>query len=194
MPSLPKPYTVTINVKEKADEDFVYSFNAEKESSTRRTLHAAVNTYKGANGELFIDDMIPQESSSVKENTFDTQNQARRILLPDGSEFEFIDSKKRNAELTSGEERINSDTKRTPIGSTFSRYTIPQEYSSVKENISDTQNQARRRKNANYLDVESSFGVAYSALKYADTLEDTAIENRNQLRNKKQSRSFLRLY
>ena len=70
MNSLPKPYTVTINVKEKADEDFVYSFNAEKESSTRRTLHAAVNTYKGANGELFIADMIPQESSSVKEKYF----------------------------------------------------------------------------------------------------------------------------
>lgn len=81
MLSLPKSYTVTINVKEKADGDFVYSLNAEKESSTRRTLHAAVNTYKGANGELFIDDMIPQESSSVKENIPDTQNQARRILL-----------------------------------------------------------------------------------------------------------------
>ena len=33
------PYTVTINVKEKADGEYVYSFNAEKESSTRRRLY-----------------------------------------------------------------------------------------------------------------------------------------------------------
>lgn len=37
---------------------------------------------------------------------------------------------------------------------------IPQEFSSVKKNISDTQAQARRRRNNNYLDVESRFGVA----------------------------------
>ena len=52
------PYTVTINVKEKTNGNYVYSFNAEKESSTRRTLHADVNTRKGANGELFLDDSI----------------------------------------------------------------------------------------------------------------------------------------
>ncbi len=49
------PYTVTINVKEKDNGDFVYSFNAEKEPSTRRTLHADVSTRKGANGELFLE-------------------------------------------------------------------------------------------------------------------------------------------
>ena len=53
------PYFVTINVKEKADGDFVYSFSAEKKPSTRQTLHAAVSTRKGTNGELFIDS-IPQ--------------------------------------------------------------------------------------------------------------------------------------
>ena len=52
-------YTVTINVKEKSNGDYVYSFNAEKEPSTRRTLHADVSTVKGANGELFIES-IPQ--------------------------------------------------------------------------------------------------------------------------------------
>lgn len=60
------PYRVTINVKEKNSGDFVYSFNAEKESSTRQTLHAAVNTHKGANGELFLDDSISQPDDSVK--------------------------------------------------------------------------------------------------------------------------------
>ena len=63
------PYTVTINVKEKADGEYVYSFNAEKESSTRQTLHADVSTRKGTNGELFLDDSITQETDSV--NTFD---------------------------------------------------------------------------------------------------------------------------
>ena len=71
------PYTVTINVKEKADGSFEYSFNAEKteESSTRQTMHAAVNTRKGANGELFIDS-VPQ--SSEKSNTSDEKNLLRR--------------------------------------------------------------------------------------------------------------------
>ena len=38
-----------------------------KEFSTRQTLHADVNTYKGANGELFIDNNISQ--SNAKSNT-----------------------------------------------------------------------------------------------------------------------------
>ena len=46
------PYRVTINVKERSDGDFVYSFSAERQNerlSTRRTLHADVNqTAKGS--------------------------------------------------------------------------------------------------------------------------------------------------
>ena len=60
------PYTVTINVKEKSNGEYVYSFNAEKESSTRQTLHADVSTRKGTNGELFLDDSITQPDDSVK--------------------------------------------------------------------------------------------------------------------------------
>ncbi len=59
------PYSVTINVKEKDDGEHVYSFNAEKESSTQRTLHAAVNTRKGANGELFIDSIHDNEQKTT---------------------------------------------------------------------------------------------------------------------------------
>ena len=62
-----EPYTVTINVKEKDNGEFVYSFNAEKEPSTRRTLHADVNTRKGANGELFLDNSISQNSEKSTE-------------------------------------------------------------------------------------------------------------------------------
>ncbi len=67
------PYTVTINVKEKDDGGFVYSFNAEKESPTRQTLHAAVNTTKGANGELFFEDIIQQEGTESQEKTVKKQ-------------------------------------------------------------------------------------------------------------------------
>jgi hypothetical protein len=63
------PYTVTINVKEKDNGDFVYSFNAEKEPSTRRTLHADVSTRKGANGELFLDNSIPHFTEKSTETT-----------------------------------------------------------------------------------------------------------------------------
>lgn len=82
------PYTVTINIKEKPDGTFVYSFNAEKaeESSTRRTLHAGVNTRKGANGELFVDS-ISQKSQNDK--GFDKKsakdfNSGERSALADG--------------------------------------------------------------------------------------------------------------
>ncbi len=40
-----EPYRVSINIKEKADGNFVYSYSAEKEKpTTQRTLHAAVNS------------------------------------------------------------------------------------------------------------------------------------------------------
>lgn len=47
------PYRVTINVKERSDGSYVYSFNAERQNerlSTRRTLHADV-THSAKNGE-----------------------------------------------------------------------------------------------------------------------------------------------
>ena len=51
----------------------MYSFNAEKaeESSTQQTLHAAVNTRKGANGELFIDSIpdLSEKSNHSDENS-----------------------------------------------------------------------------------------------------------------------------
>ena len=79
------PYTVTINVKEKANGDFVYSFNAEKESPTRRTLHADVNTRKGANGELFLDSSISQSKPIVNRKNVDSSKKAPgRVILEDG--------------------------------------------------------------------------------------------------------------
>lgn len=65
------PYRVTINVKEKSDGAFVYSFNAEKQnegSSTRQTLHADVTPSgkDGGNAKPF-NNSIPD--SSEKSNT-----------------------------------------------------------------------------------------------------------------------------
>lgn len=89
------PYTVTINVKEKANGEYVYSFNAEKESSTRRTLHADVNTRKGANGELFLDDSISQPSDSVNRKfSISEENVSEEGENPDVSES---DSARREA-------------------------------------------------------------------------------------------------
>ena len=78
------PYTVTVNVKEKSDGTFVYSFNAEKtkESSTRRTIHADVNAQKGVNGELFIDS-IPQ--TEEKSNSFDKKTSDQQDALDLGN-------------------------------------------------------------------------------------------------------------
>ena len=92
------PFTVTINVKEKANGDYVYSFNAEKESPTRRTLHADVNTRKGANGELFLDDSIPQPEDSVNrkysisENIPSTLSTEDQALLFDTEFYERYES------------------------------------------------------------------------------------------------------
>ena len=61
------PYRVSINVKEKDDGNFFYSFSAEKEGTpTQRTLHAAVNSDNAANGNSF-DTRVAQEKASVKQ-------------------------------------------------------------------------------------------------------------------------------
>ena len=60
------PYRVSINIKEKNDGNFIYSFSAEKTkgTSTRRTLHAAVNdsndaTANGSSSKLSISEAAP---------------------------------------------------------------------------------------------------------------------------------------
>ena len=87
------PYTVTINVKEKADGNFVYSFNAErtKEFSTRQTLHAAVNARKGANGELFIDS-IPEtyeKSNSFSKNSLEKYSNLEKDEIDNYTEEQY---------------------------------------------------------------------------------------------------------
>ena len=91
------PYIVTINIKENNNGEFVYSYNAEKESPTRRTLHAGVNTYKGANGELFFDNSISQteEKSTLSEEKVSSKIRESRKMPNENSvnRIDFADKK-----------------------------------------------------------------------------------------------------
>ena len=60
---------------------------AKKELSTRRTLHADVNTRKGANGELFIDS-IPD--SLPKINSFDKNSSKMLIRVKKQSSSQYL--------------------------------------------------------------------------------------------------------
>lgn len=64
-----KPYRVSINIKERADGDYVYSFSAEKQekSGTPRTLHAVVNEGETPNANAQLsNNKIPQSDTVVK--------------------------------------------------------------------------------------------------------------------------------
>ena len=69
------PYRVSINVKQRDDGNWVYSFSAEnqnKRPSTRQTLHADVNQ-TASNSEVNAQpstDMVTQSDTAVKENDF----------------------------------------------------------------------------------------------------------------------------
>ncbi len=63
-----EPYTVTINVKEKENGAFVYSFSAEKnknETITPRTLHAAVKGTESSPDNHLVNTSIPQNAEKI---------------------------------------------------------------------------------------------------------------------------------
>ena len=66
-------YRVTINVKEKADGNYVYSYNAERQNdgpSTRQTLHADVNqTAKSGEANARPANSIADTTQNSKEKT-----------------------------------------------------------------------------------------------------------------------------
>ena len=89
------PYRVTINVKERSDGEFVYSFSAERQNerlSTRRTLHAD-DTQSARGGESNAQpsvDIIRQTASNSQENSSDkVQNQQRDPRLSDRAVLEW---------------------------------------------------------------------------------------------------------
>ena len=105
------PYRVTINVKEKADGSFVYSFNAERqneEPSTRQTLHADVtqternglgnaqlsdNSIRSPTGKsnrnfLSEDEQNPGESEQNTPATEQNTEDSVQLFSADDSEFD----------------------------------------------------------------------------------------------------------
>ena len=101
------PYRVTINVKERSDGEFVYSFSAERQnerSSTRRTLHAD-DTQSARGGESNAQpsvDSIRQSNDNSQEKSSDKvqssmRDSAGRELTEAQQEY-FKDSKVRDAD------------------------------------------------------------------------------------------------
>lgn len=76
------PYRVSINIKERADGDFVYSFSAEKQEklNTQRTLHAVVNDEKNIANAQLSNTNLPQNENGV--NTYFMQDDSNNTKNP----------------------------------------------------------------------------------------------------------------
>ena len=89
------PYRVTINVKERSDGEFVYSFNAERQNerlSTRRTLHAAVTpSTKGgeSNAQPSVNSIRQSNDNSQVKSNDKVQNSMREPRLSDRAVLEW---------------------------------------------------------------------------------------------------------
>ena len=89
------PYRVTINVKERSDGEFVYSFSAERQnerSSTRRTLHADdTQSARGgeSNAQPFIDSIRQSNANSQEKSSDKVQSQQREHRLSDRAVLEW---------------------------------------------------------------------------------------------------------
>lgn len=101
------PYRVTINVKERSDSEFVYSFNAERQNermSTRRTLHAAVTpSTKGgeSNAQPSVDSIRQSNDNSQEKSSDKVQSSMRDSAgreLTEAQQAYFKDSKVRDAD------------------------------------------------------------------------------------------------
>lgn len=101
------PYRVTINVKERSDGEFVYSFNAERQNermSTRRTLHAAVTpSTKGreSNAQPSVDSIRQSNDNSQEKYSDKVQSSMRDSAgreLTEAQQEYFKDSKVRDAD------------------------------------------------------------------------------------------------
>lgn len=101
------PYRVTINVKERSDGEFVYSFSAERQnerSSTRRTLHADdTQSAKGgeSNAQPSVDSIRQSNDNSQEKSSDKVQSSMRDSAgreLTEAQQAYFKDSKVRDAD------------------------------------------------------------------------------------------------
>ena len=65
------PYRDSINVKEKSDGEYVYSFSAEKQEKldTQQTLHAVVNSAESTANVQLTNNRVPQNDTTVNSNS-----------------------------------------------------------------------------------------------------------------------------
>ncbi len=82
------PYRVTINVKERSDGDFVYSFSAEKTEklSTPRTLHAVVNEGNNSNANAQLSNNKLSQKQPVVKNKYMQKKEKHSISLDERAE------------------------------------------------------------------------------------------------------------
>lgn len=101
------PYRVTINVKERSDGNYVYSFSAErqnKRSSTRRTLHADDTQSTGGelgNAQPSVNSIRQSNDNSQEKSSDKVQNSMRDSVgreLTEAQQAYFKDSKVRDAD------------------------------------------------------------------------------------------------
>lgn len=101
------PYRVTINVKERSDGEFVYSFSAERQNerlSTRRTLHADdTQSARGgeSNAQPSVDSIRQGNANSQVKSNDKVQNSMRDSVgreLTEAQQEYFKDSKVRDAD------------------------------------------------------------------------------------------------
>lgn len=101
------PYRVTINVKERSDGEFVYSFSAERQnerSSTRRTLHADdTQSARGgeSNAQPSVDSIRQSNDNSQEKYSDKVQSSMRDSVgreLTEAQQAYFKDSKVRDAD------------------------------------------------------------------------------------------------
>ena len=101
------PYRVTINVKERSDGEFVYSFSAERQNerlSTRRTLHADdTQSARGgeSNAQPSVNSIRQSNDNSQEKSSEKTQNSMRDSVgreLTEAQQEYFKDSKVRDAD------------------------------------------------------------------------------------------------
>ncbi len=82
------PYRVTINVKERSDGEFVYSFSAEKTEklSTPRTLHAVVNEGNNSNANAQLSNNKLSQKQPVVKNKYMQKKEKHSISIDEGAE------------------------------------------------------------------------------------------------------------
>lgn len=155
-----EPYRVSINVKEKPDGEYVYSFSAEKqrESNTPRTLHAVVNEGKNpdANVEL-SNNRVAQKPPTVKKNSMQETDD---YSIPANISAESLLEQYENGEITR-QEYLDMVKKQKPLN--------PAEIANLTEEDANTTPHHSRKKGESDGDKESKF---YGSLLESDIFDE----------------------